>query len=179
MTAAIDVTHPENAKLPLPSQLTPNQRMRYGVDGLISIEYSLRVGQAHDILAEIRELIIGQSYNTRIVCTEFHGQTMHTRAHDFITRFQLDKLDCMHRYNHIRKRLITLGVSPADSDLPELKEVHLAAKNAVQSRDLGDSMKPDSWLWGALKPEGLSESAEEEWVTESASISSLVVFSFR
>ncbi|KAK0229523.1 hypothetical protein EDD85DRAFT_794009 [Armillaria nabsnona] len=27
-------------------------------------------------------------------------------------------------------------------------------------------MKSDSWLWGVLKPEGLAESAEDEWITE-------------
>ncbi|PBK96032.1 hypothetical protein ARMGADRAFT_1077545 [Armillaria gallica] len=57
-------------------------------------------------------------------------------------------------------------MSLTDSDLHELKETHLAVKNTAQSHDLGDSMKPDSWLWSALKPEDLSESAEEEWVTE-------------
>ncbi len=65
-------------------------------------------------------------------------------------------------------------MSPTDSDLHELKETHLAAKNTAQSCDLGDSMKPDSWLWGVLKPEDLSESAEEEWVTESALVSFVV-----
>ncbi|KAK0492860.1 hypothetical protein EDD18DRAFT_1108471 [Armillaria luteobubalina] len=166
VAGSVDAQHPETAKLPIPSQLTANQHVRYGVDGLISIKYSLRVGQAHDILAKIHELIIGQSYNTQIVCMEFHGQRMQTRAHDFITRFKLDKLDAMHRYNHIRKCLISLGMSSTNTDLCELKEGHLTAKNAVQSRELGDSSKLDSWLWGAIKPENLSESAEEEWVTE-------------
>ncbi|KAK0492697.1 hypothetical protein EDD18DRAFT_1357534 [Armillaria luteobubalina] len=57
-------------------------------------------------------------------------------------------------------------MSSTNTDLRELKEGHLTAKNAVQSRELGDSSKLDSWLWGAIKPENLSESAEEEWVTE-------------
>ncbi len=98
---------------------------------------------------------------------EFHGQRMHTWAHEFVSHFQLDKVDCMHRYNFIQKRLITLGMSPTDVDLWELTAAHITAKNAAQSRGLGNTMKADSWLWGALKPEGLAESAEDEWITES------------
>ncbi|KAK0492696.1 hypothetical protein EDD18DRAFT_1357533 [Armillaria luteobubalina] len=45
VAGSVDAQHPETAKLPILSRLTPNQR-------------------AHDILAKIRELIIGQSYNT-------------------------------------------------------------------------------------------------------------------
>ncbi|KAK0217813.1 hypothetical protein IW262DRAFT_1463135 [Armillaria fumosa] len=165
-TGPVDTDHPEKAKLPILSCLTSNQWVQCGLGDLVSIEYLLRVGQAHDILAEIRELIIGQSYNTRIVHTEFHGQTMCTQAHKFITRFQLDKNNAMHRYNHVHRHLIALGMSPTDIDLRELTSSHLTAKNAVQSRGLGDTMKPDSWLWGVLKPEGLTEANEDEWVTE-------------
>lgn len=81
------------------------------------MEYLLRAGQAHDILAEICEFIIGQSYNTRIVRTEFHGQNMRMRAHAFVTHFQLNKIDAMHRYNFVQRWLITLGMSPIDADL--------------------------------------------------------------
>ncbi len=163
----VDIQSPEKARLPLPSQLPHKTCIRYGMEGLISVEYTLRIGQAHDILAEIRELIIGQSYNTRIIRTEFHGQRMRTCAHEFVSHFQLDKVDCMHRYNFVRKRLITLGMSPTDLNLHKLTAAHITAKNAAQSRGLGDTMKPNSWLWGVLKPEGLAESAEDEWSTES------------
>lgn len=158
---------PEKAMLPIPSHLTSNQRIHFGMDGLVSIEKSLREGQAHDILAEVRELIIGQSYNTRIVQTEFHGQTMCTRVNEYITHFKLDKEDTRHRYNHVRQRLITLGMSPTDMNLQELERSHLDAKNAVQNRGLGEMVQADSWLWGAIKPSGMSESQEDEWVTES------------
>ncbi|PBK84050.1 hypothetical protein ARMGADRAFT_1088758 [Armillaria gallica] len=57
-------------------------------------------------------------------------------------------------------------MSLTDYDLWELMSVHVMAKNAVKSHGLGDTMRPDSWLWGALKPEGLTESAEEEWITK-------------
>ncbi|SJL02881.1 uncharacterized protein ARMOST_06222 [Armillaria ostoyae] len=57
-------------------------------------------------------------------------------------------------------------MSPTDVNLRELMAAHITAKNAAQSRGLGDTMKPDSWLWGALKPEGLAESVEDEWITE-------------
>ncbi len=58
-------------------------------------------------------------------------------------------------------------MSPTDADLQELTSAHITTKNAVQSRGLGNTMKPDSWLWGALKPEGLTESDEDQWITES------------
>ncbi|KAK0473337.1 hypothetical protein IW261DRAFT_1569751 [Armillaria novae-zelandiae] len=141
---SVDVEHPEKCRLPLPSCLPKSTCIRYGMEALFDIEYSLHVGQAHDILAEIRELIIAQSYNTCI----------------------LDKLDAMHRYNLVRRCLITLGLSPLDSDLHELTVAHMTAKNAAQSRGIGDSMRPNAWLWGALKPEGLDASAEEEWIME-------------
>ncbi|PBK89485.1 hypothetical protein ARMGADRAFT_1033058 [Armillaria gallica] len=48
---------------------------------------------------------------------------------------------------------------------------HVTAKNAVESPGLGNTMRPDSWLWGALKPENLTESAEEEWMTEKSGAS--------
>ncbi|KAK0431344.1 hypothetical protein EV421DRAFT_1743180 [Armillaria borealis] len=69
-------------------------------------------------------------------------------------------------YNFVCKRLITLGMSPTDVNLRELIAAHITAKNAAQSHGLGNIMKPDSWLWGALKPEGLAESVEDEWITE-------------
>ncbi|KAK0437472.1 hypothetical protein EV421DRAFT_1907212 [Armillaria borealis] len=144
-TEQVSIETPEKAKLPIPSRIPCKTCIQYGLEGLVDIEYSLRVGQAHDILAEIHELIIGQSYNTRIVHTEFHGQNMHTRAHAFVTRFQLDKMDTMHRYNFIRRRLITLGMSPTDADLQELTSAHITTKNT---------------------PEGLTESDEDQWITE-------------
>ncbi len=60
----VDIQTPEKAHLPLPSRLLQKTCIRYGMEGLISVKYSLQVGQAHDILAEIWELIIRQSYNT-------------------------------------------------------------------------------------------------------------------
>ncbi len=73
----------------------------------------------------------------------------------------------MHWYNHVCRHLITLGMSPTNVDLHKLTSDHLSAKNAVQSQGLRDITKPDSWLWGALKPEDLTEANEDEWVTES------------
>ncbi len=137
------------------------------MENLISVKYSLQVGQAHNILAEIQELIIRQSYNSWIVCMEFHRQRMHTWVHKFVSCFQLDKVDCMHQYNFIWKHLITLGMSPTDVDLQELTAAHITTKNATQSHGLGDTIKADSWLWGAVKPERLAESAEDEWITKS------------
>ncbi len=58
-----------------------------------------------------------------------------------------------------------------DVDLQELTVADIIAKNAAQSRGLGDTMKPDSWLWGALKPEGLTEGTKDEWITESMLVS--------
>ncbi len=106
-----------------------------------------------------------------IIQTEFHGQQMCRCAHEFVSHFQLNKVDCMHRYNFVRKCLITLGMSPMDVDLQELTVADIIAKNAAQSRGLGDTMKPDSWLWGALKPEGLTEGTKDEWITESMLVS--------
>ncbi len=51
-------------------------------------------------------------------------------------------------------------MSPTDANLQELTAAHTTAKNAAQSRGLGDMMKSDSWLWGTLKPEGLADSAD-------------------
>ncbi len=85
---------------------------------------------------------------------EFYGQRMCTWVHEFVSHFQLDKVDCMHWYNFVRKCLITLGMSLTDVDLWELTAAHITAKNAAQSCGLGDTMKAESWLWGALKPEG-------------------------
>lgn len=80
----------------------------------------------------------------QIVWTEFHGQSMCMHAHVFVTHFQLDKINIMHWYNFVQKRLITLGMSLTDANLWELTAVHTTAKNAAQSRGLGDMMKSDS-----------------------------------
>lgn len=57
----VAIETPEKAQLPIPSWLLCKTCIWYGLQGLISVEYLLRVGQAHNILAKICELIIGQS----------------------------------------------------------------------------------------------------------------------
>ncbi|KAK0502222.1 hypothetical protein EDD18DRAFT_1100700 [Armillaria luteobubalina] len=95
------------------------------------------------------------------------GSSSSPKATTFTSSIQsfmvkLNKLDAIHWYNLVCWHLITLGLLPLNSDLHELTVAHMTAKNAAQSHGIGDSMRPNAWLWGALKPEGLDSSAEEE-----------------
>ncbi|KAK0232786.1 hypothetical protein IW262DRAFT_1290017 [Armillaria fumosa] len=136
-----------------------------GVTELIMEGVSLDHEQLHIELLKNRTALYDDTAEW-LLQTELHGQGTCTRVHAFVTCFQLDKLDMMHQYNFVQRWLITLGMSSEDINLQELTAADVVAKNAVKSCGLGNTMKANSWLWGAVKPEMIMEAEEEEWITE-------------
>ncbi|KAF9003785.1 hypothetical protein BDZ89DRAFT_1080847 [Hymenopellis radicata] len=123
-------------------RLSPAKRhdSRYNLQYATEVEYGLRKVQAHEILTEIRGLIILQVENLRAKKEHLHGQGATTRAHRILKRFEREKKEAMIRYNF--------------------------GKDATKVAQPGEARMGDSWLWSVSKPGGLTEEDEQDWYLE-------------
>ncbi|KAF8999741.1 hypothetical protein BDZ89DRAFT_1147542 [Hymenopellis radicata] len=162
----VSVEEPEKAFLPLPSRLDDAKCQLYHMGYSKSIEYDIRVVQAHLQLNEVREAVLIHKQAVDDKSTNITGQSALTRAKRIVIRLQLEKQDARALYNYVRGRLLRLGLNPDDLSLQPLKVEDCRVKNVAKPAELGEKRALESWIWTASKPDGLDEAGEKEWMME-------------
>jgi len=94
----VDFTTPEDEYLQLPSAFTPEMRRSLGLDGLGTIEYSLREGQAYDALSSLRQVIQEYNYNLLDKKHNVHGVAAGIRSETFFRVLTSDKRSSANKY---------------------------------------------------------------------------------
>jgi hypothetical protein len=163
----IDNDKPETTILPLPNAFNAHTRSALSMDDAAKIEYTLRTGQAHDALDDIRYFILSFNHSTNIKIREVHSQFGSTRAQHHLQVLYEDMRLAAKRYRRVREALLRLGMSNTDPVLQSLSDNQLWAKNSSKPRALGDATTPDPWYWTIAKPAGLSSLEEAAWIKES------------
>ncbi|KAE9395066.1 hypothetical protein BT96DRAFT_826785 [Gymnopus androsaceus JB14] len=141
---------PENEKLFLPSDLTLEERVQYGVSALAREEITLRQAQAEEEVSKVKTIAKSITTMLQFRSKSIRGQGPKTRSeHDVANTFV--KRDChIVGYNYARKALICLGVfDPNDTHCPypELKPEHTLRLNIDVKRRTGDSKQREGLLW--------------------------------
>ena len=165
----VDFTTPEDEYLQLPSAFTPEMRRSLGLDGLGTIEYSLREGQAYDALSSLRQVIQEYNYNLLDKKHNVHGVAAGIRSGTFFRVLTSDKRSSANKYRRTRRALIALGLPQTDTRWQELRDDELWGKNVSTTRTMGDSRKRDPWFWHVVQPANLSTEQQKEWSIDSAS----------
>ncbi|KAL0070372.1 hypothetical protein AAF712_002563 [Marasmius tenuissimus] len=162
----IDTQQPEQSALPLPSSFTPNAIEAAGFQDAAAIKRTLREGQAHDCLEDVRCSVLTYNHIAVVKSIDVTGQRAHTRGLA-LQRTQMNGArDATRLYNHNRRCMISLGMGEKDPELQELKETELWCWNVGKARNLGPT-RPDPWYWSIGRPSDESEEEEEKWKLES------------
>jgi hypothetical protein len=161
-----DTSTPENDTLLLPSGLTPELRGRYQLNDLASIEYSLREGQAHDALSNVRDAIKDYNCSLAYKVAFVHGQDPKTRAQHFLHTLSKSKVTAADKYRNARRALLALGLPSDDRTFQPLDNSQLWMKGTDVPHVFGGSSIPDPWYWSVGRPNGLSEQEDAEWSLE-------------
>ncbi|KAJ7438439.1 hypothetical protein B0H11DRAFT_1752754, partial [Mycena galericulata] len=143
----IEPDAPEKEKLFLPSDFDAATRASTGMKDLAAVEYELRVGQAHDALADVRIAIKTFNFNLAFKIAQLQGQSASTRAHNFLRILANDRILAADEYRRARGALIRLGLNDADSELRPLVNDELYAKNNREPPKMGESHAIDPWFW--------------------------------
>ncbi|KAJ7476287.1 hypothetical protein B0H11DRAFT_1727305 [Mycena galericulata] len=162
----VDFDKPEGSPLLLPSHFVPTTRADFGLEALATIEYDLRLGQAHDALNDLRTAIRTFNYNLQIKKTDIHGVGATTRAQNFLKTLSNDIQIAGDTYRRARAAMIQLGLPVDDPVLRPLDRKEQHGKGGKAQRT-GDSRTVEPWFWRVGRPAGLSAVEEEEWEIES------------
>jgi hypothetical protein len=165
--ADLDNLLPEDEDLLLPSSLSEPNRHALGLSNLATIERSLREGQAHDALHDLRIAIQTFNYNLNLKKTNVHGQGLNTRWQQFLQSITQNKVSEADKYRRARLALIALGFSEDDKSLQPLKDNQLWGKNDSAAPALGETKKEEPWFWTVGRPSGLDPVEELAWSLES------------
>ncbi|KAJ7453629.1 hypothetical protein B0H11DRAFT_1740870 [Mycena galericulata] len=162
----IEPDAPEKEKLFLPSDFDAATRASTGMKDLAAVEYELRVGQAHDALADVRIAIKTFNFNLAFKIAQLQGQSASTRAQNFLRILANDRILAADEYRRARGALIRLGLNDADSELRPLVNDELYAKNNREPPKMGESHAIDPWFWTVGRPANLTPREEKDWSTE-------------
>ncbi|KAJ7504835.1 hypothetical protein B0H11DRAFT_2343124 [Mycena galericulata] len=161
----VDTEKPEKELIFLPSHFTEITRSEVKMEALAQVEYGLREGQAFDALAEVRTAIQTLNFNLEIKKTQIHGTGSNTKGQNFLKVLSNDIQFPADTYRRARKALIALGMNESDASLRELHRSDLFGKSG-RSAHMGDSKKPDSWVWTTGRAANLTDEEEREWEAE-------------
>ncbi|KAJ7602837.1 hypothetical protein DFH06DRAFT_986580 [Mycena polygramma] len=155
----------EKQKLFLPSSFNETRRITLGMQDLARTEFTLREGQAHDALEDVRVAIKTFNFNVAFKITQVKGQSANTRAQNFLRTLANDRIVAADQYRVARAALLNLGLS--DPSLQPLINDELYAKNTRDAPKMGDSGAVDPWFWTVGRPANLTPREQKEWSVES------------
>ncbi|KAK7059995.1 CxC2 domain-containing protein, partial [Favolaschia claudopus] len=138
----------ERELLGLPSEY-PDQleRARVGLAAFSSTEAGLREGQAFDAIKQVKKYA-GSLPELRRDKTKNAGRgTRNTISLEGIKNVRTSLNSWIHEYNNAREAMIVLGHASGVDDFRELKEEDTYKKPTGGLRGLGDSRKPEGYLW--------------------------------
>ncbi|KAK6992758.1 hypothetical protein R3P38DRAFT_141697 [Favolaschia claudopus] len=157
---------PENEPLFLPSSLPQHELNVSNMTKLAKMEEELRVGEAHDALASVREAILVFNFNVAFKIAHIQGQSSNTRAQNFLRILANDRIISADEYRRHRMSLIKLGLPEDDKTLQPLDNSELYAKNYRELPKMGDSAKVDPWFWTVGQPSDQTPQQKEQWSIE-------------
>lgn len=160
---------PEKEGLLFPSQFNEPVRQSLGLAHLAAIERSLREGQAHDALHDLRLAIQTHNHNLKLKETSGHGQAHNTRWQSFLKTLSKSKVGAADKYRRAYTALLALGLSVKDQALQPLHDNELWGKNESREPAVGETKKVEPWFWAVGRPSGLSQIEELKWSVESES----------
>jgi len=153
-------THPEDAKLKLPSSYDAPQGQQSSTKTLAEIEYEIRLGYAYDAINDLRTTIHIYNASVREKKSQVFGQHPATRASAILTSLKDDIRDCAKQYRLSYKALQALGL-PKNSELKPIGDDDLWGKDMTSMAKPGDSKRREPWYWVIGKPRDLSDAAWE------------------
>lgn len=153
----------EDEILHLPSHFSDQDRKEFGLEELAREELALRRAQVVDCVLQLRRTAKKLSAAQGQKKKDTRGQNKSGRAHALRSNFEFHQ-DCLLRiYNTGRRSLISLSAEKlaVEESFPRLTAHDLFRKPTTESRQLGDSRRPDGMLWGLgarvdTHPESLS-----------------------
>lgn len=172
---AVDLAAPETAKLHLPSSFSQEYRLKYGMEDLAHIEWSLRHGEAYDALEKLRSVIRTWNVNFKFKIKNVRGQAANTRAQQYLKTLTDDKKAAAEKYTRARNAMINLAKSQTfkiDKDLLELGYEDLWGKNTSQPSQTGEQRAEEPWFWNV----GGSKEGSNSWTIESQYFN--IIFTF-
>ncbi|KAJ8090969.1 hypothetical protein PM082_024893 [Marasmius tenuissimus] len=148
----------EDISLHLPSNFSSQDRQRFGLEDLASIELELREGECNDAVIHLCDTI-----NYKIVMRDTQrrdaqGVTQNTRS----VRW-LNSVEAKRDARVAILSLLDLSESP---DHPPLKDEDTYAKNSLAPRELGDEKHIDSWVWRYGQLKGLDDDGKAQFLVE-------------
>ncbi|KAG8925856.1 hypothetical protein FRC03_006838 [Tulasnella sp. 419] len=156
----------EDIALILPSNVPDLQRQEHAVlRDLVPIELSLRMGQAEDLLAQVRLRIKRHAWAEQLKPGNVRGQQQNTRAAINITALWTRITESQSSYNRVYGILQSLDPErKSTSRFHKLETKDLKADHALTSQlALGTGRDRLSWIWKVPKGMGISD---EVWANE-------------
>jgi hypothetical protein len=149
--AAQDVCDIEVEKLYLPSDFGKRKRDELQLNHLVDVEMSLREGEAHDALRDLRATVRHLNALTFHKQTDVRGQRENLKSMDTINDFKAKRRLLITKYNAARSAMIALGCEDTgkDGDFPPLREEDATMKYSERPYQLGDSKRVDGPLFTA------------------------------
>lgn len=139
---------PEKVVLYLPSSFTLQQRKKYGLQELGSIEYELREGQANDSLERLRECLAEKSLRFRTELRPAKGQKKMTRAWDSIHRVDDQIREAVVTYRTARQAIGEVGGTADLERFQEIKKSDLKMSgDIVEENRVGQRSSILPWFW--------------------------------
>jgi hypothetical protein len=160
---------PESVSLPLPSNLSSEQRTMLGLDDLAAKELEIRQGHANDALHAVRLLLGKKSFAFRERLRPAVGKVQKTRAWAAIQAMNTEISHAARVYTVNRDAMIQLGLSQQDltRSYKVLVRSDLVTSTAILQPNLpGQSQHKLSWIW----TQDLSPDMQDNHLSECESI---------
>jgi hypothetical protein len=153
---------PELTPLLLPSSFDSDQRLAPLLKDAAEIEFKLRLGQAYDILQDVRDSIHEYYYFTTERGLNSNSQSLATRNMKPLRELILGQDALVNRYMYTFKALNQLGLA-TDCELKPLRRDQLWGKNVFLPHHMGDSTKDFPWFWYVGRS---SKYTQDAWLVE-------------
>lgn len=143
--------------LGLPSDLNADERREYDVELLAEYEYRLCIGQAFDILEEVRQAVQHLAAHVEEKKHAGHTTKDNMRSADISKYSRAHCQRVAKRYNYVYDRMLALRTQPPSTTDPayHLKRIDLSQDltiaNLKVAREKGDSKQFGSWIWWAFE----------------------------
>lgn len=134
-------------RLCLPSDFDASERNRYGLNDVAKIEFTLREGEAHDMLHSLRNAVRGSSQYS-------YEANRHGKRIDTSTRFghaaqeaRANKAFCVNEYRRVRDAMIRLGMSAVHDVFRELKDKDTYRPKLDGATQFNTGKEVVGWIW--------------------------------
>ncbi len=132
--------------LRLPSDFSPSERGDLNLGGLATLEFSIRKGEAYDVLEELRQQLNKNSVLRLDKQRNYRGTHANTRFQLVFSEAQRLKNYWVGEYERVRSALLSLGLPNDDDTFKPLTEADLW-RRSIMEPCIGEGMRQDGWIW--------------------------------